>query len=456
MPAWMTVALGGGARASERLRVSDYAAYARLVRGMFEAFVATEAAYPPPTRPSPWSIATCAAGAWTARRPGGGPTICPWSPESRRANAAACASTRLTPAGVWPASSCRSSGDPGTGAEALARVRDQASIQVRGEHEGRHLRAAAPSRDREGALVPNLGLLSLPEPSPGDLFFDIEGDPFALETASTTCSVSLSRAWRRRRGQPTFHRIWSIDEAGEVTPDAEHARSSSSSTSSWTASAADPSLHIYHYAPYEPTAIGRLMGRYATREDEVDRLMRGKVFVDLFRAVRQGLRASVESYSIKKLEPLYGLRAHDRAARRRLQHLEFETWLELGGEARDGPEILDRIAALQPGRLRLHAAAARLARGAAPPLAASIGEPVPRRPMADATPTERAPSSSTKVDSLVERLAGGIRRTARIGMTAAGALDAGQPSRVASARGEAGVVALLPSAERSDGRGTTR
>ena len=32
--------------------------------------------------------------------------------------------------------------------------------------------------------------------------------------------------------------------------------------------------------------------------------MRGKVFVDLFRAVRQGMRASVESYSIKKLEPL--------------------------------------------------------------------------------------------------------------------------------------------------------
>ena len=48
------------------------------------------------------------------------------------------------------------------------------------------------------------------------------------------------------------------------------------------------------------------MGRYGTREDEVDRLLRGRVFVDLYRAVRQGLRASVESYSIKKIEPLYG------------------------------------------------------------------------------------------------------------------------------------------------------
>lgn len=42
-----------------------------------------------------------------------------------------------------------------------------------------------------------------------------------------------------------------------------------------------PDLHVYHYAPYEPGATKRLMGRYATREDEVDNLLRGKVFVDL-------------------------------------------------------------------------------------------------------------------------------------------------------------------------------
>ena len=67
-----------------------------------------------------------------------------------------------------------------------------------------------------------------------------------------------------------------------------------------------PDLHIYHFAPYEPAALKRLMGRYATREEELDLLLRGKRFVDLFAVVRQGLRASVESYSIKRLEPLYG------------------------------------------------------------------------------------------------------------------------------------------------------
>ena len=81
-----------------------------------------------------------------------------------------------------------------------------------------------------------------------------------------------------------------------------------------------PDLHVYHYAPYEPTALKRLMGRHATREDEVDRLLRGGVFVDLLRAVRQGVRASVESYSIKRIEPLLRLHARDRPARRRLQH----------------------------------------------------------------------------------------------------------------------------------------
>jgi hypothetical protein len=65
-------------------------------------------------------------------------------------------------------------------------------------------------------------------------------------------------------------------------------------------------LPPYHYAPYEPAALKRLMGRYATREDEVDRLLRAKVFVDLYAVVRRAVCASVESYSLKQLEPFYG------------------------------------------------------------------------------------------------------------------------------------------------------
>lgn len=55
----------------------------------------------------------------------------------------------------------------------------------------------------------------------------------------------------------------------------------------------NPEMHIYHYAPYEPTAIKRLAGKHARCVDEVDELLRAGVFVDLYRCVRQGIRASV-------------------------------------------------------------------------------------------------------------------------------------------------------------------
>ena len=66
-----------------------------------------------------------------------------------------------------------------------------------------------------------------------------------------------------------------------------------------------PDLHVYHYAAYEATAIKRLMGLHATREEEVDRLLRGKVLVDLHTVVRQGLRVGQPNYSIKSIEAFY-------------------------------------------------------------------------------------------------------------------------------------------------------
>src|SRR5207247_5564807 len=60
-----------------------------------------------------------------------------------------------------------------------------------------------------------------------------------------------------------------------------------------------------HYAAYESGAMRRLMGKHAICEDEVDRLLRGRVFIDLYAIARQAVRASVERYSIKDLEPFY-------------------------------------------------------------------------------------------------------------------------------------------------------
>ena len=90
----------------------------------------------------------------------------------------------------------------------------------------------------------------------------------------------------------------------------------------------DPGMHVYHYAPYEPAAIKRLMGRYTTREEEVDTLLRGGVFVDLYRIVRQGVRVGVESYSIKKLEPMYMTPRSTQITDAGTSVVQYETWLD--------------------------------------------------------------------------------------------------------------------------------
>ena len=103
-------------------------------------------------------------------------------------------------------------------------------------------------------------------------------------------------------------------------------------------------MHVYHYAPYEPTAFKRLMGRHATRARELDRMLRAELFVDLLAVVKQGLRASVESYSIKKLEEFYGFTREadlrDAGAARRA--VEFA--LQTGDLAALTPEVKRLVA----------------------------------------------------------------------------------------------------------------
>ena len=104
--------------------------------------------------------------------------------------------------------------------------------------------------------------------------------------------------------------------------------------------ARDPGMHVFHYAGYESGAIKRLMQRHGTRVDEVDRLLRGGILVDLFNVVRQGIRASVESYSIKKIEKFYLPEREGGITDAGFSVVEYERWME----TRD-PMILEAIAA---------------------------------------------------------------------------------------------------------------
>ena len=72
------------------------------------------------------------------------------------------------------------------------------------------------------------------------------------------------------------------------------------------------------------------MGRYATREEEIDSLLRARRFIDLYSVVRNGLRASVESYSIKKLEPLYQFTRNVPLSKANMALAKVSACLELG------------------------------------------------------------------------------------------------------------------------------
>ncbi len=334
-PEEMHIALGGVQRETVSFRVADYAAYARLVARDFEALLGDgKPSFPIVTEPEP--VEHC--------------DVCRWSLECRAqwradddlslvANLTSRQRQALHSVGVTTRTRLADPSVPlperleGAGREALARIRAQAAIQVQGEREG-HVIAerVPPARDREGNLNPNLGLLMLPRLSQGDLFFDIEGDPFfgseevdGIDYLFGVIEPSRSDA----EGEAAFHAFWAIED-GTVTPAAERRAFESLIDLFMDRLAESPDLHIYHYAPYEPTAMKRLASRYGTREEEVDRLLRGRVFVDLYRTVRQGIRASVESYSIKRLEPLYGFKREIDLRDAGTSIVEFETWLEIG------------------------------------------------------------------------------------------------------------------------------
>jgi predicted RecB family nuclease len=299
MPEHMHVVPRRSDFAPETHRVADYLAYYRLVRRRLELAVAgdgvTEDTYPEP-------VQHC--------------EICRWFPkcdaqrraddhlslvagisrlqmrelESREVEMLATLAVEPLPIRWKPARGAR---------DGYVRVREQARIQLAGRSEHRPLHELLP-------IVPGRGLACLPAPSPGDLFLDLEADPYVDEGGIeylfgwTIADAPPAGTLALEVGPPMYHCRWALDRAAErrgfeILIDTILAR--------W---AADPNMHVYHYGAYEPSAIKRLMGRYATRESQVDRLLRAGRFVDLHGVVKQSLRASVEEYSIKQLEPLYG------------------------------------------------------------------------------------------------------------------------------------------------------
>ncbi|HOW74211.1 MAG TPA: TM0106 family RecB-like putative nuclease [Phycisphaerae bacterium] len=201
-------------------------------------------------------------------------------------------------------------------------LKDQAALQC-----------ASAGRDRPDYRIldldpedPGRGLASLPPLSPLDVFFDMEGYPLVEGGLEYLFGASY-----REDGEITFKDWWAFDRDSE--------KLAFESFIDWVTERRrrDPTMHIYHYAPYEVSAVRRLMGRYATREDDVDSLLRGEVFVDLYRVVREGIRIGEPAYSIKNVEHLYLGRREGDVTNAGASIVAFENWIETG-EPRDWRE----------------------------------------------------------------------------------------------------------------------
>ncbi|HVE34103.1 MAG TPA: TM0106 family RecB-like putative nuclease [Gemmatimonadaceae bacterium] len=374
---------------TETFRVNDYAAYFRLVKAKMLAAVATgDEALAAANYPEP--VSHCEVCQWFGecrdrRRADDHLSLVAGISRLQRDELQSQAVPTLTalahwvtPGGFKPKRGSR---------EGFVRVRDQARVQV--ESRGR----AVPVVELLDVVV-DRGLCRLPEPTPGDLFVDLEGDPMAAEGGREYLFGVV-------RTDGRYESRWAFDERDERR------------AFEWfmdtvrDAMAAHPKMHVYHYAPYEPSAFKRLMGRYATRERELDAMLRAGRFVDLYAVVRQSMRVGVEKYSVKSLEPLYGftrdvaLLDANRALRATEYALQMNVVSELPIDARNTVEGYNRDDCVSTLKLRDWLECVRDER-------IEAGTEIPRAPLEAGDPPSAVDERSKRVEALRLRLLDGI------------------------------------------------
>jgi len=175
------------------------------------------------------------------------------------------------------------------------KLRHQAALQHKKLKTGENQFELLPP-DPEGIR----GFARLPKPDDSDLFFDMEGDP--LEPGGLEYLFGI---YFKRGNTHQFKPFWGHDRTGEKKAFEDFMDFVSDHLKK------HPNAHVYHYAHYEESAIKRLMCLHGTREAEVDNLLRRRKLVDLYKVVREGMRVSEPSYSIKNMEAFYMPDARD-------------------------------------------------------------------------------------------------------------------------------------------------
>ncbi|TFD89130.1 TM0106 family RecB-like putative nuclease [Cryobacterium serini] len=174
----------------------------------------------------------------------------------------------------------------------LAALRQQARLQ---------LQAVAGTAPPVDVLNPG-ALAALPEPNPGDIFFDFEGDPLYTEDSGTegaTTQWGLDYLFGLVDVDECFRAFWAHSWRDEKQALVDFLAYVDKRRTEF------PGMHVYHYAAYERTHLLSLAARHGVGEEQIDQLLRENVLVDLYPLVRKTMRVGSRSYSIKKLEPLY-------------------------------------------------------------------------------------------------------------------------------------------------------
>lgn len=172
---------------------------------------------------------------------------------------------------------------------------------------------------QSGANGEPVGLATLPPDDPADVFFDMEGYPLVpggLEYLFGACTRGEEpNSW-------DFKAWWAHDR--------EEEKLAFEGFADWAFNRwqNNPGMHIYHYAAYEVSAVRRLSTSHDTRQDEVDDLLRHKVFVDLYQVVRHGLRIGESNYSIKQVERLYRPKRTTSVATASDSIVQYARWME--------------------------------------------------------------------------------------------------------------------------------
>jgi uncharacterized protein len=316
LPETIHVEPGSGVR--ESFRTADFMAYYRRVRERFlAALQGSPATYP-------WPCDHCSICSWRGEcgerlRSDDNPVLVAGLGRSYVGRLEAAAISTLERLGQSPPNTVVKDVRPAT----FEGFRHQAELQL-------FLRRSGKRRVDDLPLEEGRGYSLLPKPSPGDLWIDFEGHPYY--EASRGLEYLFGCCYRDGDGPVRYESFWAKDKESEkkafealVDRIVERRRG-------------DPDMHVYHYADHERVALRHLMGEHGTREEEIDGLLRGKVLVDLYRVVRQALRASVESYSIKEIELLYGFKREGDVLGGGVSTVYFDHWLESGE-----PSLLEAI-----------------------------------------------------------------------------------------------------------------